>query len=437
MSGKGKKRADGRDPLIARPVPLPPNHRTHFKAARRDRKHKRAGALRAYLRHTSKEPAPRGGNNRGSSYDAPERHPGSQKALLLSATGASRTARSLSTLEASFPPSGGRFPCPPSPTAARAGLPRTPEPPRAPPARLPRSPFPGPRRARPPRPHAATAAAAAAAGLACLPGPRPGPSPASSPPPTPPPRGPRPPHLAPLPAARARVLPPRPLPLGNPGPLLSTRSSQNGGASFLLGNLRPPPPAPRRRRRPAPRGPRPAPAPAAPARAPPPAGPAPAPRHRLRRPYPRRRRSRRSRRRAELPRASPLARARRPALPSSLPPGRAAWRPSRLLLPRARWREPGRRRCTSRGLAAPAEAPFGKVGGSPRGPGRRDGEARVSGVGAAGGSRPTAGGAAVAKGPPSPCPQSGRGGAATREELLLPDPGRAPPAGALRTEALT
>ncbi|XP_032328211.1 proline-rich protein 36-like [Camelus ferus] len=50
-----------------------------------------------------------------------------------------------------------------------------------------------------------------------------------------------PPQLTPLPAARARVLPPRPLLLSTLGPLLLTRSSQNGGGSFLLGNLRPPP----------------------------------------------------------------------------------------------------------------------------------------------------------------------------------------------------
>lgn len=55
---------------------------------------------------------------------------------------------------------------------------------------------------------------------------------------------PRPHRLTPRPAARARVLPPRPLPLRTLGPLLLTRSSQNGGGSFLLGNLRPPPPGP-------------------------------------------------------------------------------------------------------------------------------------------------------------------------------------------------
>ncbi|XP_047610315.1 basic proline-rich protein-like [Phacochoerus africanus] len=65
-------------------------------------------------------------------------------------------------------------------------------------------------------------------------------------------RRPPPPRLTPLPAARARVLPPRPLPLGTPGPLLLTRSSQNGGRSFLLGNLRPPPPGPSLRPPPAP-----------------------------------------------------------------------------------------------------------------------------------------------------------------------------------------
>ncbi|XP_028639504.1 formin-like protein 14 [Grammomys surdaster] len=101
------------------------------------------------------------------------------------------------------------------------------------PLRRPRSSQPPP--ARPPRARPGPRASASKRA--------PTPAPGGSPRP-PGPCQPRPHRLTPRPAARARVLPPRPLPLRTLGPLLLTRSSQNGGGSFLLGNLRPPPPGP-------------------------------------------------------------------------------------------------------------------------------------------------------------------------------------------------